>query len=139
MEKGVAEFARLFAAENDFIMQEATKRVSNSIVRLNPVDEGESVADWDAAIGRWPSDTEQPHDPKKSRTRKRLQEAFKKVVFGQAVFFENNDPVAARLEFGYSKQAPQGITRLTARKWRGFVKGAARAAFNKAKKKQVID
>lgn len=139
MEKGIKEFERLFQAEKDFIMQDATKRVSNSLVRLNPVDEGESVADWDAEIGRWPSDTQQPNDPRKTRTRRRLQESFKNVVYGQAVFFENNDPVAVRLEFGYSRQAPQGITRLTARRWRGFVKGAGRAAFNKAKKNLVID
>lgn len=139
MEKGIAEFARLVEAEYDFIMQDATKRVSNSIVRLNPVDEGESVADWDVAIGRWPSDTVQAHDPKKTRTRRRLQDGFKNVVFGQAVFFENNDPVAVRLEFGYSKQAPQGITRLTTRRWRGFVKGAARAAVNRARKNMVVD
>lgn len=139
MEKGIAAFIKALNAEKDFIMREATKRVSNSIVRLNPVDEGESVADWDAAIGKWPADTKPPDDPKKAKTRKRLQDSFKNVVFGQAVFFENTDPVAVRLEFGYSKQAPQGITRLTARKWRGFVRGAGKAAFNKAKKNLVID
>lgn len=139
MEKGIREFIKAFDAEKNFIMQESTKRVSNSIVRLNPVDEGESVADWDAAIGQWPADTKPPHDPKKAKTRKRLQDSFKNVVFGQAVFFENTDPVAARLEFGYSKQAPQGITRLTARKWRGFVRGAGKAAFNKARKNMVFD
>lgn len=139
MDKGIKEFVRLFAAQKDFIMQDATKRVSNSIVRLNPVLEGESVADWDVAIGVWPADTKPPHDPGKRITRKRLQDVIKRVVFGQAVFFENTDPVAVRLEFGYSKKAPQGIVRLTARRWRGFVKGAGRAALNKTKKKLVFD
>lgn len=139
MEKGIKEFERLFKQQNDFIMHESTKRVSNSIVRLNPVDEGESVADWDAAINHWPSDTKPPNDPKKTKTRKRLQESFKNVVYGQSVFFENTDPVAVRLEYGYSKKAPQGMIRATARKWRGFVRGAGKAAFNKAKKNRVID
>lgn len=139
MQRGIAEFQKQFDAQKDFILREATKRVSNSIVRLNPVDEGESVADWDVAIGRFPTDIEQPNDPKKTKTRRRLQEVFNNVRFGQVIFFENNDPVINRLEFGYSKQAPQGIVRLTARRWRSFVKGAGRAAFNKAKKNQVID
>lgn len=135
MEKGIAEFARLFKAENDFIMNEATKRVSNSLVRLSPVKEGEFVAEWDAAIGHWPSDTEQPDDPKKSKTRARLQAEIKPATFGDAVFFENDDPVAVRLEFGYSKQAPQGVVRMTARRWRGFVKGAATAALKRVSKR----
>lgn len=135
MEKGVADFIRLFKAENDFIFQDATQRVSNSIVRLSPVSEGEFVADWDVQVGGYPSDTQQPDDPSKRKTRARLREIIKTAKFGDFVVFENNDPVAVRLEFGYSKQAPQGVVRLTTRKWRSFVKGAARAALNRVKKK----
>lgn len=135
MEKGVAEFLRLFKEENNFIMRDATTRVSNSLVRLSPVDEGEYVAEWDVNIGSWPSDTEQQPDPRKTKTRQRLKDVISAVEYGKAVFFENDDPVAVKLEYGYSAQAPQGVVRLTARRWRSFVKGAARAAINKVKKK----
>lgn len=135
MEKGVAEFRRLFAAENDEIMRDATTRVSNSLVRLSPVDEGEFVADWDVKIGGWPADSDQAPDPKKRTTRARLSEIIKQVKYGLSVFFENDDPVATRLEFGYSKQAPQGVVRLTTRRWRGFVRGAGKAAQNRVKKR----
>lgn len=135
MEKEIAEFVRLFEGEKDFIMQDVTNRVSNSLVRLSPVDEGEYVAEWDAEIGHWPSDTKQPPDKRKTTTRRRLQGEFARVEWGDAVFFENTDPVAARLEFGYSDQAPQGVARLTTRKFRGFVRGAGRAAQNKIKKR----
>lgn len=139
MERGIKEFQRLFEEQKDTIMKDVTKRVSNALVRFSPVLEGEYVAEWDAAIGNWPADTQQPDDPKKSRTRKRLQESFMNVVWGQAVFFENTDPVAARLEYGYSKKAPQGVVRLTARKFRGFVKGAGKAAENRVRKSLVFD
>ena len=145
MERGVREFQRLLKGELDFIMQDVTKRTGNSLVRLSPVadpgshDRGEYVADWDAAIGQWPPDTEQQPDPKKTTTRRRLQNVFKNVRYGQSVFFENDDPVVVRLEFGYSKKAPQGIVRLTARRFRGFVKGAGRAAQNKIRKQLVFD
>lgn len=139
MERGIKEFQKLFDAEKDFIMKDVTKRVSNALVRFSPVLEGEFVSEWDAAIGSWPADTDQPDDPKKTKTRKRLQASFQNVVYGQAVFFENTDPVAGKLEFGYSKKAPQGVVRLTVRKFRGFVRGAGKAAFNKARKAQVID
>ena len=139
MEKGIKEFIRLLEAEKDFIFQDSTKRVSNALVRISPVDEGEYVADWDVAVGHWPADLEHQNDPKKAKTRKRLQIGFKDVEYGNSVFFENNDEVAARLEFGYSKQAPQGVVRLTARKWPGFVRGAARAAQNKIRKKIISE
>lgn len=134
LEKGITEFQKLFAAENDFIANEATRRVNNSLVRLSPVKEGEFVSDWDAAVGHWPSDTKPPDDPKKTTTRRRLQDAIRSMRYGLSTFFENTDPVAVRLEYGYSKKAPQGVVRLTARKWRGFVKGAATAARNKVRK-----
>lgn len=136
MEKGIGEFIKLFAAENNFIMNEATKRVSNALVRISPIDEGEFVADWDVAVGHWPSDTVQPLDPSKRMTRARLQSELERVKYGDAVFFENNDPVAVWLEFGLSKQAPPpfGVVRRTARKWRGFVRGAGKAAMNRVAK-----
>lgn len=135
MEKGIAEFERLFNQETTTIFRDATKRVKNSLVRLSPVDEGDYVSEWDVAIGHWPMDTEQLPDPKKRATRARLQEPIDNLYMGDSIFFENDDEVAARLEFGYSDQAPQGVVRLTARKWPGFVRGAARAATNRIKKK----
>lgn len=139
MEKGVAEFFRLFKLENDQIFRDATQRVSNAIVRFSPVDEGEYVADWDVKVGGWPSDTDPPPDPGRRKTRARLKAIIAEAKYGDAVFFENNDGAAIPLEYGYSKQAPQGVVRLTVRKWRGFVRGAARAAQNRIKKKLVSE
>jgi hypothetical protein len=137
VEKGVAVFAAVFKAQHDEIFRDATQRVSASIVRENPVDTGESVADWDVAIGTWPADTKPPNDPRRTRTRKRLREIISKARFGQAVFFENTDPAAVELEFGWSRQAPNGMVRLTARRWNKFVKGAVRAASNRYKKMTI--
>lgn len=138
MQKGVAEFIRLVKLQHNEIMRDATQRVSNSLVRISPVDEGDYVADWDVNIGGWPSDSEQAPDSRKTRTRARLREIIKPVQYGQSVFFENDDPAALALEFGYSKQAPQGVVRLTARRWRGFVRGAAKAATMRIRK-MLID
>lgn len=138
MEKGVKEFQRLFEAEAGAIMRDATTRVSNSLVRRTPVDEGEAVANWEAGVNRIPTDVDRVNDPKKRATRARLRETVAAVNYGDYVAFVNFDEVAARLEFGYSSQAPQGMVRLTARKWRGFVRGAGRAAQNRVRK-QVIE
>lgn len=134
MDKDIEKFIRLYKEENDAILVNATTRVSNSIVKLSPVAEGEFVADWDVEIGGWPSDGDPPPDPAKRRTRARLREIISEAKMGDAIFFENDDSAAIPLEFGYSKQAPQGVVRLTVRKWRSFVRGAAQAARNKVAK-----
>lgn len=137
MEKEIAEFVRLFEGEKDFIMADATGRVSNAIVRRTPVDEGDTVADWDVAIGHWPTDTKPPpYDPRKTNTRRRLRATVDRVKFGEAVFFENTNEAAVHLEYGSSQQAPTGILRrVVVRRWRTFVRNAGIAAQRKVKKR----
>lgn len=140
MEKGIAEFIKLYKAQHDSITNDATGRVSNALVRRTPVDEGDTVADWDVSINKGPPDTKPPpFDPKRSLTRRRLRELIKSVKFGDWVMFENTNEAALFLEFGSSDQAPTGIVRTVARRWPAFVKGAARAAQNRIKKQMVID
>lgn len=138
MDKGIEVFLREFEKESDNILRDATKRVKNSIVRLTPVDEGEAVAEWDDGLNKSAQDIKREPDPKKRKTRARLQEKIDDMEMGDTYFLENHDPVAVRLDRGYSKKAPQGMTRLTARKWRGFVRGAGIAAQRRATKR-VID
>ena len=142
MERGVREFMRLFEQESDFILRQSTEGVvtrlgakSATVLKRSPVDKGDFVRDWDVAIGSWPSDTKPQPDPKKQTTAKRLRATIRKVKFGQSIFFENTDPAARPLEFGSSKQAPNGIVRLAGRSWRKQVQNAGRAALRKARKR----
>lgn len=112
--------------------------MKNSIVRLTPVDEGEAVAEWDDGLNKSAVDVKREPDPSRRKTRARLQAKIDDMKMGDTYFLENHHPVAVRLDRGYSKKAPQGMTRITARKWRSFVRGAAIAAQRKAIKR-VID
>ena len=139
MERGVREFMRRFEEEAGLIFADATQRTANSVARLAPIAEGEYLADWDIGVNAEPPETNPPGDPKRSQTRARFKGALGRLKFGDRAIFNNDDPVANRLEFGYSKQAPQGVVRLTTRQWNRFIKGAARAAQNRFKKNEVID
>lgn len=139
MEKGILAFIKLFQEQKDAIMQDVTTRVSNSLVANSVVDTGEMVADWDVRVGGWPSDTKQPLDPGKRTTRARLKSGFTEVKYGQAVFFENTDPAARQQEYGRWRSAPNGLTRLTVRRFPGFVRGAGRASMNRVKRQLVFD
>ena len=137
--QGIAEFASLVDAEHDAIMQGVTTRVSNGLVRDSLVDTGDMVADWDVAVGNWPSDTHQPADPGKRTTRQRLKTGFRDVKIGQAVFFENDDPAAIQQELGHLRRQPNGLARLQARRFAGYVRGEAIAAQTRIKKTLSFD
>jgi len=49
-----------------------------------------------------------------------------KVGQQHAIYYTNNVPYAIRLEFGHSKQAPNGMVRVTAQEFQMFVQQAAR-------------
>lgn len=50
----------------------------------------------------------------------------KNLIFnlGDTIYIENNLAYAKRIEFGHSKQAPKGMMRIAAAKWRFFVNEA---------------
>lgn len=144
MDKGVRIFRDLFLNETHEIFRDANRRTvtgtqkrSKAVLANSPVDEGEFVADWDAAKNRPPTQGENPDDPKKRATAARIIAVINTAQFGDKLFYENRDEVAVRLEFGYSKQAPQGVTRLAARQWRRQVRNAGRAAQRRIGKKVI--
>lgn len=139
MEKGIATFIREFEKEKDFILQNSAGRVSNALVRISPVLEGEFVAELESDVNRVPNDVKRLHDPKKRKTRKRLKDNFKDARWGDAIWFTNEDEAAGLIEFGYSNKAPQGVFRATARKWPKFIRGVARAATNRARKRVITE
>ena len=129
----VAQFIKEFEAEKDFIFNEANKRVARLLVRRAPILEGEFLGDWDIGVNRAPGDQKRL-EPIRSVARSRFDVAVQTVKFGDYVVYENRDPVSVALEFGFSKKVKNsgaGMVRLAGQRWRGFVKGAGRAAEKK--------
>lgn len=135
MEKGVDEFIRLVTASHNAILNDATKRVANSLVTKSPRDTGEYLGHWSAEVNRQPGSRIGKLETKPA-TRKRLRDEFDfgDLEMGDTVFFANDDAAAGILEFGFSSQAPAGVMRITARRWRKFVRGAAIAQTKRIRK-----
>jgi hypothetical protein len=81
------------------------------VVLRSPVSTGRFRANWNVSYGSpnysTTDSTDQargPHEAQKSLT----------LPVGGLVYLSNGLPYAQRLEVGYSKQAPQGMIRLTA-------------------------
>ena len=53
--------------------------------------------------------------------------AIAPAKFGATIYLVNNLPYAVRLEYGWSKQAPAGMVRITAAEFQSIVDDAARS------------
>jgi hypothetical protein len=86
----------------------------NRVIQKSPVDTGRFRANWNCSIGSPDLSTSQAIDPSGSGA---ISKATSTVVSytlnGQSVFLTNNLPYADRLENGWSKQAPNGMVRLS--------------------------
>lgn len=85
--------------------------LSEKVILKTPVDTGWAINNWVATIGVPNSDVPNPKD-------KTAQAALNGVGFvsltapGKVFYLTNNVAYINRLEYGYSKQAPNGMARL---------------------------
>lgn len=85
-----------------------------SVVQMSPVDTGRFRANWVLGFGSPNRRTEEKFDRGGGRTISRIAAETAVAPVGAAsVFFTNSLPYAARLEYGYSRQAAQGMVRVT--------------------------
>lgn len=91
------------------------------IVQRSPVDTGRFRGNWQIAEGRPELERNSPFDkqvlgsPPSTTTFARWTDQMEGVRAGSIVYITNSLPYARRLEYeGWSKQAPAGMTRVTA-------------------------
>lgn len=87
-------------------------QISTEVIKRTPVDTGRARANWIASI-ETPSDviTDNTDANGILATNKALN--VSKYASGKMFWLVNNLPYIQKLEYGWSKQAPQGMVRLT--------------------------
>lgn len=93
------------------------------VVKRSPVDTGRFRANWNVSFGT-PDYTTTP-SVAQGRGDLQAAEALKSPV-GGVTYISNGLPYAQRLEYGWSKQAPAGMVRVTVAEFDGLVSGAVR-------------
>lgn len=90
------------------------------IVIRSPVDTGRFRGNWQVSIENIPSGSS---DTGKSEGEVigEINSVVGQMRVGQSIFFVNNLPYARRLEYGWSKQAPNGMVRLTVQEFQPIV------------------
>lgn len=90
-------------------------RILSRLVRMSPVDTGRFRGNWQVAFNAPAEGALEAFDKSGSQTLgsgSLVLEQFK--VGTKDIYFTNNLPYAYELEFGSSKQAPEGMVRVTA-------------------------
>ncbi len=126
-------FAAQLQAFGDFVQEEADQvfrivatEVGQSVINLTPVDTGRALSNWNAGINS-PDDTyRDTEDPMDSQTSSRLAGEFSTLKFGDTAYITNATPHIPFLEYGSSKQAPNGFVRITLARFNNIVQDAVR-------------
>ena len=118
------------------VLRKTAKQISLEIVNISPVGNpalwknpapknykaGHFVKNWQATIGS-PATTElSGQDKGKRRTKRAVKNVAKKWNGETSFYLRNNTPYATALENGHSQiQAPRGMVRITATKYRAIL------------------
>jgi hypothetical protein len=82
------------------------------IIKKTPVDEGTLRGNWQASIGQPVQTTIERMDKNGKASASDVAREGQRLNIGSVFYMTNNLPYAAAIEFGSSKQAPQGMMRI---------------------------
>jgi len=117
------KFAQLSIEKQERVVKGSFIQLGNEMEFKSPVDTAEFKDSWIGAIGSASTETFQPGRGAVSV----LNATLGGFRVGQVFYYTNSTPQAVPLEFGHSEQAPQGMVRLTARRWPSIVNAQIRA------------
>lgn len=114
-------FADKTGIKLETIVRKVTFDLFSKVILRSPVDTGRFRANWNVAYGAPNLSTSSSVGNGAARS-----EAAKALTLpvGGVTYLANGLPYARRLEFGWSKQAPSGMVRLSAQEFNAFVRKA---------------
>lgn len=95
--------------------------MGSKVIKRSPVDTGRFRNNWQFSIDA-PATGKDPGAGNEID----LVNTANKMVAGNTFYMTNNLPYAERLEYGWSKQAPQGVVRVTLGEYKTFIEQASK-------------
>lgn len=124
-------FAAQLQAFGDMVQEDADQvfrivatEVGESVIDATPIDTGRSLSNWNAGINSPDDVYRETEDPLDAKTSKRLASEFQNLNFGDTAFITNATPHIPFLEYGSSRQSPNGMIRITLARFDNIVKSA---------------
>lgn len=137
----LAKFAEKAKERADEVVGAVVVRIAAELDRRSPVGDavywkhpapkgyvgGHFRGNWQIGIGAWPGGEVPGVDPTGAATVGRIAAAIPDEASGNVFYIANNVPYADRIEYGWSRQAPQGLVGLTATMFQQIVDDAVGA------------
>lgn len=123
----------------DNVLQTVVLLIGRQLVTLSPVDTGRFRGNWQLSIGETIDNSIIRDDPSGTETLNDIAKVANRFTAGQVAYIQNhvlygndleyglyNGPTQKVTEQGFSRQAPEGVVRITAAKFRRIVDEAVR-------------
>lgn len=124
-------FAAQLQAFGDMVQEDADQvfrivatEVGASVIDGTPIDTGRALSNWNAGINTPDDVYRETEDPLDQRTTARLTAEFQALKFGDTAFVTNATPHIPFLEYGSSRQSPNGFVRVTLARFNQIVQKA---------------
>jgi hypothetical protein len=118
----LARFIEKTGKNADTVVRTVTLEMGNSLIEMSPVDTGRFRANWQHNSARPHTGTTETVDPSGQGSKSQLAASLQPVKAGGIEFVSNNLPYARELESGSSQQAPAGMVRVTATRFRQLLR-----------------
>jgi hypothetical protein len=110
----------------DTAVRKVALDLATECIMRSPVLTGRFKGAWNVAVGAPNHGIADITDQDGGATIARAEAAVNHFAAGQTLYVSNALPYARRIEFGHSKQAPAGIVRLVAQRYRPIVEAVVR-------------
>jgi hypothetical protein len=120
----LAKFAAKTKIKADVVVRKVTLDIAGAMILRAPVDTGRFRGAFVYGQGAPNTSTPEMLDKDGSLALARISQQVGSMTAGGVAYITNSLPYARRLEYGWSKQAPQGFVRITALEYQQFLRKA---------------
>lgn len=110
----------------DDVLQTIVIKIGESVVTLSPVDTGLFRGNWQLSIDDGATASRLRYDQEGSETLAEIAKKSNSFTAGQVAYIQNHVLYGYDLEYGSSRQAPDGVVRITAVQFNRIVEEAVR-------------
>lgn len=121
----IARFVAKAKGNVDLVVRKISLDIFKRVIIKSPVDTGRFRGNWQVQIGSIPAGTLELEDKSGTATVAKVTAETLGLKAGEIIYLVNNLPYARRLEYGYSKQAPSGMVRITLQEFPQIVRKTA--------------
>jgi hypothetical protein len=121
----IGQFVAKAQGNMDLVVRKVAFEMFSRVIQKSPVDEGRFKSAWLVSVNAVPEGDPGTIDKSGAPSLERVNAVVLEVKAGDRIVMVNNLAYANRLEYGYSKQAPAGMVRITVGEFNAVVDQAA--------------